>query len=83
MFRVALVLVGFAAMVACGGPETVSSDDTDVSSDECQDDLERCSDDRLTIERCIDGQWEDWTDCSDGCELTEGVAECLQTASGD
>lgn len=82
MVRVMVVALGFAALVACGGGETVSDDSSSESDGECQNDLERCSDDGVTIERCIGEQWEEWTDCPQECALTEGEAECLEMVEG-
>ncbi len=69
MLRILVACAGLGTLLACSPGESLSS--------ECQNDLERCSDEGDAVERCIDSRWEAWTDCDDACELSEGVAECV------
>ncbi len=63
--------------------DTDTDTDTDADGD-CTEDATRCQGDM--IEKCVDGLWQDWTDCAaqnKNCALVGGESTCIEDGGGD
>lgn len=73
----------FVALTACFGSNDEATDANEDSDEtECTEDTQRCAEDDSAVEQCVDGFWQTWTDCDDGCTMSEGEPSCDDTVAG-
>ncbi|MCU0664951.1 MAG: DUF1566 domain-containing protein [Myxococcota bacterium] len=88
-----IVAISLSALAGCGDSgdgdkKTTDTTDTGTGHDTnqgtestavCADDTMRCTGGDM-VQKCVDGIWSDWEDCGgkgQRCELTQGVASCV------